>query len=86
MRAVSFVHKPVDEGLLNDHRYRKLLIHRIEAQAELRPLEASSELNIGWTLLKHLHDIGWQAASNWLDNNLGDLNEKSIVNIRAEFL
>jgi NTE family protein len=86
LRAISFVTKLIDEGLLDDPRYRKLLIHRIEAQNELRPLEASSKLNAQWAFLTHLRDIGRRAADRWLDQNFDSLGREGTVDIRAEFL
>ena len=40
---------------------------------EIKPLGASSKLNAEWTVLQHLHDIGWRSAERWLDQHFDEL-------------
>ncbi len=42
-------------------------IHRIEAQDMLASVGRSSKLNTDWDFLVYLHDIGVQAATDWLE-------------------
>ncbi len=42
-------------------------VHRIEADDTLVSLGRASKLNADWDFLVHLHDMGVQAATDWLD-------------------
>ena len=62
-----------------------ILVHRIEAEDEIKPLGASSKLNAEWAFLQHLFGVGRAAAGDWLDENYEDLGNRSTVDIRAMF-
>ncbi len=48
--------------------YKKSMrVHRIEADEMLVGLGRSSKLNADWEFLVHLHDLGVQAATDWLE-------------------
>ena len=85
LRAIDFVTRLIEEGHLKNTRYKRMLIHRIDAEDELKPLSASSKLNAEWRFIKHLHDIGKTAAELWLDRHYDRLGEDSTVDIRALF-
>lgn len=84
LRAIDFVTRLIDQGLLTDPHYRKLLVHRIEDQDHLRPLDASSKANAEWAFLEHLHGIGWRAAERWLDEHFDHLGRESTLDLRAD--
>jgi NTE family protein len=63
-----------------------MLIHRIDAESDLAPLNASSKLNAEWAFLSHLHDIGRRTATEWLDKNYDRVGEESSVDIRSMFM
>lgn len=48
LRALDFVRRLIDEGTLTDPRYRKMHVHVIGNQEELKPLDASSKLHAEW--------------------------------------
>lgn len=83
LRMIEFVTRLLDEGSLDNNRYRRMLVHRIDAEEELRPLGASSKMNAEWEFLTRLHDIGQRAAARWLDQHYGRLGRESSINIRA---
>jgi NTE family protein len=85
LRALNFVSRLLDEGSLDATRYKRMLIHRIDAEEELRPLGSSSKMNAEWAFLKHLHDIGQRATESWLDANAHLLGKASSVDLRALF-
>ncbi len=84
-RAIDFVGRLLDDGKLDPEKYKHVLVHRIEAEEEIKPLGASSKLNAEWAFLKHLFDIGRRAADGWLEENFADLGKRSTVDIRAMF-
>ena len=84
-RAIDFVSRLLEEGKLDPEKYKHILVHRIEAEDEIKPLGASSKLNAEWAFLQHLFGIGRAAAGDWLDDNYEDLGKRSTVDIRAMF-
>ena len=86
MRAIAFVTKLIDGGFDDEGRLKRLLIHVIEAEDEMRALGVSSKLNADWTFLQHLRDIGRARAETWLGDNHRHLGKKSTVDIGEMFL
>ncbi len=84
-RAIDFVDRLLEDGKLDPERYKHVLVHRIEAEDEIKPLGASSKLNAEWAFLRQLFDIGRRTADDWLEQNFGDLGSRSTLNIRAMF-
>ncbi|MCI0667256.1 MAG: patatin-like phospholipase family protein [Methylococcaceae bacterium] len=82
-RAIDFVTRLLDEGSLDEKRYKRLFIHIIAAESEMGPLGVSSKLNAEWSFLKHLRDLGRRAAEHWLDRNFSGLGERSTVDLRS---
>ena len=81
LRAISFVAKLLDEGSLDPGRYRKMLIHAIADEKGFEPLNASSKLNTEWDFLEHLHDLGYGAATNWLEEHYDCLGDHSSLDV-----
>ena len=84
-RAIDFVSRLLDQGKLAPEDYKHVLVHRIEAEEDIKPLGASSKLNAEWAFLEHLNDIGRRAADRWLEENYRHLGKKSTVDLRAMY-
>jgi NTE family protein len=84
-RAINFVSRLLDEGKLDSGSYKQVLVHRIEAEAHINPLGASSKLNAEWAFLQHLHTIGRRAAEDWLAENFDHLGRRSTVDLRTMY-
>ncbi len=84
-RAINFVSRLLEEGKLDAGEYKNVLIHRIEAEDEIKPLGASSKLNAEWAFLEHLFEIGYRNADSWLAKHSQDLGARSTVDIRAMY-
>ena len=84
-RAIDFVGRLLEDGKLDPDRYSHVLVHRIEAEDELKPLGASSKLNAEWAFLTHLFDIGRRAADSWLEQHYDALGRRSTLDIRAMY-
>ena len=82
-RAIDFVRRLIDEGCLDEKRYKRLLIHMIHAEDQLAPMGASSKLNAEWQFLTHLKEIGRASASEWLDANFDLLGKTSSVDLQS---
>ena len=60
--------------------FKPLFVHGIGDEA-LGTFGASSKMNNDWAFLRHLHEIGFQAANRWLEQNLDHVGYKSTVDI-----
>ncbi|MEM7463796.1 MAG: patatin-like phospholipase family protein [Pseudomonadota bacterium] len=69
LRALSFVTKALETGSKLPKGFRPLHIHRIEAGSDLVAVTASSKLNIESGFVRHLQEIGRNAADQWLAKN-----------------
>jgi NTE family protein len=63
--------------------YKPVYIHRIESQDMLTSLGRSSKLNAEWEFLIYLHDLGVQAATDWLAANYDAIGKSSSADISA---
>ncbi|MFQ5773055.1 MAG: patatin-like phospholipase family protein [Kiloniellaceae bacterium] len=86
MRAIAFVGRLLEENRLDEARYKRMLIHRIDAPEEMAALGVSSKLNAEREFLVHLRDIGRTAAAAWLERNFEALGRRSTVDILADYL
>jgi len=86
MRAIAFVTRLLEENQIDQTRYKRMLIHRIDAPARMKDLDASSKLNAEPEFLRYLFDIGHGAADAWLAANYAALGHRSSVDIREDYL
>ncbi|GAB3537901.1 patatin-like phospholipase family protein [Noviherbaspirillum agri] len=86
MREISSIlllKKLIDEENLDRVCYTDMRLHHISGDEELLRLSVSSKFNAEWAFLKHLHDIGYRAADNWLEKNFRYLGRKSTLDISS---
>lgn len=89
LRAVAFVQDLIAEGRLSrtgDDRYRRVLMHAIEADEHLGNLSLGSKFDTEWTFLNALKTRGRAAADAWLDACFKDVGKRSSVDLKARFL
>ena len=86
MRIIEFVGRQIDEGHLDPDRYKKLKIHVIEAEQEMRSLSVSSKLNANWDFLMHLFEIGREKADAWVEAHLAKVGKESSTDIGEKYL
>lgn len=85
MRAIVFVTRLIDDGLLSGD-YSRMLIHSISSDALMTGLGIASKLNPDWDFLCHLRDAGRSTASQWLDENFDKIGVASTTDIAAKYL
>jgi len=83
MRTIAYLNRMVDEGQLGPGR--RLLVHLIEAEDEVRQFSWSSRLNADWNFLSHLHAMGRRRADKWLAANFDNIGVKSTVDLQAKY-
>lgn len=86
MRAIAFVTRMIDDGVIEDGAMKRMLIHAIEAQDFMRELGVSSKLNADWEFLTHLRDVGRERAEQWLTENFDAVNQRTSVDLGALYL
>lgn len=88
LRAIGFVQKLLDEGLLKDNargRYRRMLVHAITADKPLADLSLSTKFNTEWSFLTDLKERGRTAAEAWLSDCGNCIGVKSSVDLKVGF-
>jgi NTE family protein len=88
LRAIGFVQKLLDEGLLKDTargRYRRMLVHAITADKPLADLSLSTKFNTEWSFLLDLKARGRTAAEAWLAECGTCIGVRSSVDLKVGF-
>lgn len=85
LRAIEFIGRLLDSESVDPSRYKKMLIHVVQAQDELKQFNASSKFNAEWGFLTHLRALGRATAAKWLDENFAAIGERSSVDLRSLF-
>ncbi|MGZ2749869.1 patatin-like phospholipase family protein [Burkholderia stagnalis] len=85
MRAIAFVTELIQEGKIDRHEMKEMLIHSIRSDEAMCALSVSSKYNADWAFLRGLRDNGRREADVWLAENYGNIGERSSIDIRKEF-
>jgi NTE family protein len=83
LRHAEFINERLRAGDLKGTGYREVFLHRVGGGDELQSFTASTKLNAEWAFLKHLRDIGREAATQWLERHCDDVGVRSTINARA---
>ncbi len=86
LRAVHFVNRLIQKGALDSDRYHPVLIHMIESEDEMRKLGSATKMLIEPDFLKHLFEMGREAADGWLERSFKSVGIESSVDVRTRFL
>jgi NTE family protein len=86
MRSIDFVTRLIDEGIEHDDHLKRMYIHVIDAEEQMREFGVSSKLNAHWQFLQHLRDLGRQQAETWLGQHLEDIGQRSTANLAEMYL
>ena len=86
MRAISFVTKLVDSGFTDGGRLKRMFIHCIDAEDEMRKLGVSSKVNAQWDFLMYLHRLGRDRGEAFLEAHYDQLGAESSLDVAERFL
>jgi NTE family protein len=64
-------------------KQKHLFLHRVEADEEMRPLGAVSQLSTELEFLLYLKEVGRKAMDRWLQSHFDDLNRSSSFDVDA---
>lgn len=74
----------LEDGSLNNEKYRPIHFHRIADPEVMAPLGMRSKNNTAWNFLTYLKDAGRDCADVWLKQNRRHIGKKSTLDL-AEF-
>jgi NTE family protein len=86
MRAIAFVQKLIEEGRLDEERYRSMLIHDIRDDPAMAAYGVDSKFSTDWGFLSELKELGRATASRWLETKAKHVGVKSTTPIRELYL
>jgi NTE family protein len=89
MRSIAFVQRLIDEDHLKSPEAAKLKrmnMHMIGAEDEMRRLGATSKFNASMDFLEHLKEIGRAAATAWLKDTKALIGDRSSIDLHEIFL
>ena len=86
MRAIAFVTDLIDDGKLDSNQYKRVNVHWIEAEKQMRGLGVSSKLNARMDFLLHLKAIGRDVADRWIGHHFDAIGQRSTIDVKEMFL
>ncbi len=81
LRAADFVARLIKRGALKDPAYRHELLHRIGGDGKLESFGAATKLDVSWSFLQSLRDLGRASAKAWLAENFDAIGARSTLDI-----
>lgn len=86
MRSIDFVNRMLERGNLDENRYRKLHLHRIDGGEALEAYPASSKVSADGAMVNQLRDLGRECGQQWLAKCFDDVGRKTTINIEHDYL
>lgn len=86
MRAISFVNRLVDSGFDDGGRLKKIRIHCVDAENEMRNLGVSSKCNTEREFLHWLFELGRERGEAFLRDHFDKISRESSTSIAERFL
>jgi NTE family protein len=86
LRAIAFVQRLLHEARLDPAKYKRINMHMIDAEEQLRKYGAVSKTYTSPGFLKELFELGRRTALDWLERNFAYVGHASSVRIAARFL
>jgi len=78
LKNIGLTNQLIEAGVLDQ---KPVYIHRVEPQDMLTSMGRSSKLNADWEFLVYLHDLGVQAATDWLAENFDKIGRSSSLDL-----
>jgi NTE family protein len=86
MRAIAFVSDLIDRGQVRNRPLKRMRLHAIEAEAEMRALSVHSKLTPSWRFLTYLRDVGRDSASQWLERDFPKVGAETSIDLAETYL
>lgn len=85
LRSINFVTRMIEQGGLEANGYVHPRMHRIEGSDELKVFSSATKTNTRWSFLKHLRDVGREAAGEWLDAHYDSVGKRATLDLKDLF-
>ncbi len=85
LRAIDFVEDLIEEGVLGEGRYKRVLVHRIDGTGALDAYHASSRLDARWRVFERLRDTGRDAARAWLAASYDAVGRECTLDLESTY-
>ena len=82
--AIDFVRRLIDAGRLKDTHYKRIRLHRIDAQHELAGLGAATKLKADWDFFQRLHELGVAAGRRFLKTQFDMIGVEGTLDLQKE--
>jgi NTE family protein len=86
MRAISFITKLIDKGIIGEGKMKRLYMHLIRDQEKFLDFDLSNALNSTPEFINDLHDAGIKAGQKWIKDNYEDIGKRSTFDVDASFV
>ena len=84
-RAIEFVTRLVQGGVLDDKNHKAIRMHQIEAQEQLDSFGTASKLQADWAFFTKLFDIGRDSAKQFMSAHFEDLGKRATLDLKPLF-
>ena len=84
MCQIELINQLLDDGLLQEGKYRKKRFHLIRNDRFMEQIGAASKQNPSRDFIYELHDVGWQAADTWIAENFARVGIESTCRIEED--
>jgi len=85
LRAIDFVDGLIEEGVLGQGQYQRVLVHRIDGTDALDAYNAGSKLDARWRVFQRLRDKGRHAAQAWLAENYEKIGRDCSLDLQQAY-
>ena len=85
LRAIDFVDGLIEEGVLGQGQYQRVLVHRIDGTDALEHYNAASKLDARWRVLQRLRDKGREAARAWLAEHYDAIGRDCSLDLESAY-
>jgi NTE family protein len=82
-RAIEFVARLVQGGVLHDRQHKAIRMHRIEAQERLNSFGTASKLQADWGFFTKLFEIGRESAQQFMARHFDDLGKRASLDLKS---
>ncbi len=81
LRAIEFVQRLLDQGMIDEGHYHRLRLHRIDADKALAKIEPSTKINADPDFIAWLFCRGRDAGEKWLAAHFDDLGARATLDL-----
>jgi NTE family protein len=86
MRSIAFITELIDEGIIPEHKMKRLHMHMIRDDDFFAGLERATGFCSDPDFLAYLHKAGKRAGKLWLNENYEFIGNKSTVDLEKDFI